>query len=120
VPRAQLDYLLQTSLPARWIPYLPRSSGYRAIDLVRGAMPDPEGSPILPLGVVLGDSGTAVLRDAEVPREGVTVRRQPSMTRRSDGRYLRWTTRRVGIGRGEGSSQLAFDSARSRAPRPNS
>jgi hypothetical protein len=119
VEHAQLDYLLQTSLPARWIPYLPRSSGYRAIDLVQGAMPDPQGNAITPLGVLLGDSGMAMLRDAEVPREGVTVRRQPSMTRRSDGRYLRWTTRRVGIGRGEGSSRLAFDSALSRKPQPN-
>ncbi|MCU1518131.1 MAG: hypothetical protein JWQ75_2852 [Pseudarthrobacter sp.] len=27
VEQAQLDYLLQTGLPARWIPYLPQSSG---------------------------------------------------------------------------------------------
>ena len=34
VERAEVDYLLQTGVPARWIPYLPRSSGYRAIELV--------------------------------------------------------------------------------------
>ena len=31
--------------PARWIPYLPRSSGYRAIELVQGAMPDRRRRP---------------------------------------------------------------------------
>ncbi len=120
VPTAELDYLLQTSVPARWIPYLPRSSGYRAIELVQGAMPDGGGVPIRPLGVLLNEPATAVVKDAEIPREGVVVRRQPSMTRRADGEYVRWTTRRVRVGRGEGSSNLAFDSARPRRPRPNS
>ena len=30
-----------------------------------------------------------MLKDAEVPREGIVVRRQPSMTRRADGTYVR-------------------------------
>jgi hypothetical protein len=119
VERAQLDYLLQTALPARWIPYLPRTSGYRAIDLVQGRMPSALGAPIAPLGRILNTEAVKVLKDAEVPREGLVVRRRPSMTRRADGTYVRWTTRRVSIGRGEGSSQLAFDSAIPRRPRPN-
>ncbi|MBX5460697.1 MAG: hypothetical protein IRZ28_06345 [Steroidobacteraceae bacterium] len=119
VERAQLDYVLQTSLPARWIPYLPRSSGYRAIDLVQGRMSGPDGTPLSPLGRILNGDGVKVLKDAEIPREGLLVRRTPSMTRRADGTYVRWTTRRVSIGRGEGSSHLAFDSAISRRPRPN-
>lgn len=53
MPRAQLDYVLQSGVPARWIPYLPRSSGYRAIELVQGAMPDAEGNAVLPLGRLL-------------------------------------------------------------------
>lgn len=117
VEHAQLDYLLQTGLPARWIPYLPRSSGYRSIDLVQGMMPAADGTGVAPLGRLLGSAAVKVLKDAEVPREGIVVRRQPSMTRRSDGSYARWTTRRVGVGRGEGSSQLAFDSAISRHAR---
>jgi hypothetical protein len=119
VDRAQLDYLLQTGLPARWIPYLPRSSGYRAVELVQGAMPDADGNAILPRGRLLNRDDVQVLKDAEIPREGIAVRRQPSMTRRADGSYLRWTTRRVSVGRGEGSSQLAFDSAIARKRRPN-
>jgi hypothetical protein len=115
VPRAQLDYLLQTGLPARWIPYLPRSSGYRAIELVQGRMaPD-----IAPLGRLLNTDTVKRLKDAEVPREGVLVRRLPSAARRSDGSWLTWTTRRVGVGRGEGASRLAFDSAIPRKPQPN-
>lgn len=119
VEQAELDYLLQTAVPGRWIPYLPRTSGYRAIELVQGAMPDIEGNAVAPLGKLLNAPETKVLKDAEVPREGIVVKRQPSMTRRADGTYVRWTTRRVGVGRGEGASQLAFDWARSRKPKPN-
>ncbi|MEO5819368.1 MAG: hypothetical protein ABIT71_02600 [Vicinamibacteraceae bacterium] len=119
VASAALDYLLQTGLPGRWIPYLPRSSGYRAVDLVQGAMPAANGAAILPRGRILQRADIKVLKDAEIPREGVMVQRRPSMTRRADGSYLRWTTRRVSVGRGEGSSQLAFDSARPRKPKPN-
>ena len=119
VASAALDYQLQTGLPARWIPYLPRSSGYRAIELVQGAMMDPSGKAVVPLGRLLNTDEVRLLADAEVPREGITVRRQPSITRRSDGSYLRWTTRRAAVGRGGGSSGLAFDAATSRKPRPN-
>ena len=119
VESAQLDYLLQTGVPTRWIPYLPRTKGYRAIELVQGAMPDADGNAIPPLGRLLNRDDLHVLNDAEVPREGIAVRREPSMTRRADGSYLRWTTRRVSVGRGEGSSRLAFDSAIARTPKPN-
>ena len=83
-------------------------------------MTRPDGTPVPPLGRTLNRPDLAKLKDAEVPREGVLVRRQFSMTRRADGSYLRWTTRRVGVGRGEGASRLAFDSAIPRKPRPNS
>ena len=119
VERAQLDYLLQTGLPARWIPYLPRTAGYRAIDLVQGRMSAADGAPVVPIGQILRRNDIMVIKDAEVPREGIIVSRQPSLTRRADGAYVRWTTRRIGVGRGEGSSQLAFDSAIARRPRPN-
>lgn len=115
VPRAQLDYVLQTTVPARWIPYLPKATGYRAVSLQQGRMPDPSGDPVPPLGRLLADPGTRLVPDSEIPREGVFVRRRPSMTRRNDGTYARWTTRRVGVGRGEGASRLAFDTAQ---PRP--
>ena len=120
VTTAELDYLLQTSVPGRWIPYLPRSSGYRAIELVQGRIPAMGGKLPDPLGVILNRADTKVMKDAEIPREGVMVRRQPSVTRLPDGRYVRWTTRRTSVGRGDGASGIAFDGARSRKPRPNS
>ena len=120
VDTAGLDYQLQSGVPARWIPFLPRSTGYRSIDLVQGRMLRPNGTPVPPLGRTLNRPDVAMVKDAEIPREGVIVQRQFSMTRRADGSYLRWTTRRVGVGRGEGASRLAFDSAVSRRPRPNS
>ncbi len=114
VPRAQLDYLLQTGVPGRWIPYLPKPTGYRAVSLQQGRMPDAAGNPVAPLGRVLNDPAVRLVPDSEIPREGLLVRRQPSMTRRADGSYLCWTTRRVSVGRGEGASNLAFDTAHPR------
>lgn len=114
VQTAALDYSLATSVPARWIPYLPRSSGYRSISLVQGAMPDPAGDAVRPLGRLLLEGDVSVLKDAEVPREGVRVRRVPAVTRSSDGRYACWTTRRVTVGRSEGASSLAFDATTAR------
>ncbi len=116
VQTAQLDYQLMSRVPERWIPYLPRAAGYRAIDLVQARMPRSDASLVAPLGHILNRADLARLKDAEIPREGVLVRRQPSVTRRADGSYLCWTTRRVGVGRGEGASQLAFDGALSRKP----
>jgi hypothetical protein len=118
VATAQLDYLLATGVPARWIPYLPVSSGYRAMELVMGAMPDAAGAPVRPVGRLLHSQAIRRLADAEIPREGINVLRQPSVTRRADGTYVRWASRRVRVGRGEGASQLAFDSAIPRSAGP--
>jgi hypothetical protein len=119
VDSAQLDYLLQTGVPGRWTPYLPVSSGYKAIKLVQGRIPADDGTLRPPLGVTLNRPDTRELKDAEIPREGVSVRRMSSMTRLADGTYARWITRRTSVGRGGGASGLAFDGAQSRKPRPN-
>ena len=118
VPGAQLDYQLQSGVPARWIPYVPIAAGYRAVQLVQGAMRDANGESVLPLGRLLNSETIRRLADAEIPREGIDVQRRPSATRRADGTYLRWISRRVAVGRGEGSSRLAFDSAIPRKPHP--
>lgn len=115
--KAQMDYQLQSGVPARWIPYLPIAAGYRAVEIVQGAMPGVDGTPIRPMGRVLTSKGIRRLADAEIPREGVNVQRRPSMMRRADGSYLRWISWRVSMGHGEGSSRLAFDSAIPRGPR---
>lgn len=117
VPTAQLDYRLQIGPPEEWIPYLPRAAGYRAVELVQGRMTRTDGTPCDPLGRLLARADIRRLKDAEVPREGVVVRRRPSLTRHADGRYERWITRQTGVGRGEGASRLAFDAAPPRSGR---
>jgi hypothetical protein len=117
VSTADLDYQLQTSVPGRWIPYLPRATRYRAIDLVQGRIPAAVGPFPVPLGVLLNRDDLKVIKDAEVPREGLLVRRQRSVTRLPDGRYICWTTRRTSVGRGDGASGLAYDNAHSRKRR---
>jgi hypothetical protein len=74
-----------------------------------------DGSLAVPVGVLLNDPGMQVIADEDVPREGAEVRRVPVLARRVDGSYVRWTARRVTVGRGEGSSGLAFDDARRRS-----
>lgn len=114
-PNAELDYLLQTAVPARWIPLLPFSTGYATVALAKGIMQ--QGSALIePLGVLLHPGEPMMIRDEEIGREGVRVRRVPTLARRVDGSYARWLTRRVTVGRGEGSSSLAFDLTISRSP----
>ena len=107
---ADMDYQLENEVPSWWIPFLPVSTGYATIALRKGAMVK-DGNPVLPLGVLLRPGSTLVLADEEVPREGVLVRRVPALARTVDGTYVRWVSRRVTVGRGEGSSGLAFDTA---------
>lgn len=107
-PNAELDYLLQSDVPAWWIPFLPYSTGYATIALAKGAMLRNDVA-VDPLGVLLRPGEAMAVRDDEIPREGVRVRRVPILARRADGSYALWTTRRVGVGRGEGSSGLVFD-----------
>ena len=47
----------------------------------------------------------------EIPREGVMVQRVPALIRTADGRSVRSMARRIRVGRGDGSSGLAFDNA---------
>jgi hypothetical protein len=117
---AELDYRLQLGVPEQWIPHLPQTTGYRSIDLVQGRMRRADGTLVPPVGVLLNEPGTSPIADEEIPREGVRVRRVPVLARTLDGSYRRWTSRRVAVGRGEGSSGLAFDAAlrRTSAPPP--
>jgi hypothetical protein len=112
-----LTYTLATDVPDSWVPYLPHTAGYARVDLLRGAIrhygPDdpPEGTPQRPRGALLLGDDLAAVAAAEVPREGVRVTRVPVVARTADGTYRAWVSRRVHVGRGEGRSGLAFDSA---------
>jgi hypothetical protein len=121
VPDAELDYLLQTTVPDWWIPYLPRVAEVDqqvTLELARGAMlkfGTAGPSKIRGIGKLIPADEHRMVYDAEVGREGVRLQRIPMLSRRSDGTYDLWTARRVTVGRGEGRSGLAFDSA---IPRP--
>jgi hypothetical protein len=112
---AELDYILQTPVPAWWIPFLPYSTGYGTIALAKGIM-EIDNTLIEPVGLMLQPGQPQMIRDEEIPREGVRVRRVPTLARHVDGSYARWVTRRVTVGSGEGSSGLAFDATVARAP----
>ncbi|MEP6491824.1 MAG: hypothetical protein ABJF01_04060 [bacterium] len=105
---ADLQYRLATSVPAQWIPLVPIPTADRngGFVLRKGTMSDVDES----VGRLL-DPTPFTLKDEEVPREGVRVRRVPAMLRTTDGRRVRWIARRVSVGLGEGSSGLAFDGA---------
>lgn len=106
-PGAELDYVLETEVPDHWIPLVPVSVGFGEIALRKGAMVR-RGAPVLPRGVLLRPTPLTI-RDEELAREGVRVRRVPALARDADGAYLRWISRRVSVGRGEGSSGFGFD-----------
>jgi hypothetical protein len=104
--KTELQYLLQTRVPQHWIPMVPIATGVGTIALRKGTMGDED----LSLGILL-DPTPLTIQDEEIPREGVQVRRVPALARDATGLYLRWITRRARIGRGEGSSGLAYDGA---------
>jgi hypothetical protein len=108
-------YLLASTVPGHWIPLLPvqthDASGKVVSRLRRGAVLQPDGSQQLhaALSEVLQAAGERLLYDEEVPREGQHVTRLRVVARWIDGSTWLWTAFRKQVGRGEGSSGLAFD-----------
>ncbi len=103
-----LRYVLATVVPNYWIPLVPVPSalGTGGFFLRKGRM----GTSDAALGHLLAGKPYDLM-DEEIPREGVSARRIAELARAVDGTTLRWVARRVSVGRGEGSSGLAFDSA---------
>ncbi len=110
-------YTLASRTPDNWVPLLPvqttgglrlqrgkvlRADGSRQLVEARGRVLNPEGSAATGLA----------LYEEEIPREGVRVTRTCQLARWQDGGTHLWIGRRKGIGRGEGSSGLAFDRVR--------
>lgn len=111
-PAAERDYLLQ-SVPDWWIPFVPMSAGPGTIELRKARLSDgPRGEPA---GALLEPGSGLTIDDAEVPREGIQVRRVPLLTRRPDGRYARWISRRASVGRGETARRIVFDATDARS-----
>ena len=115
-PRDAPAYRLATTVPRYWLPLLPvRVSETSAeVRLARGAVLDLDGVPhvvsararILDVG---NPAGRLLIREEEVPREGLVVRRNYQAARWHDGRLFVWAGNRASVGRGEASSGLAFD-----------
>ena len=107
---AALRYRLASRVPAYWVPLLPVRTA-NAVRLKRGAVLDTEGTPrpVRALGRILESGHELALFEEEVPREGARVTRSYQWARWTDGSSHLWVGRRKGVGRGEGSSNLRFD-----------
>jgi hypothetical protein len=101
-------YRLGYSVPSHWRPFIPAHlpGSTRAIRLQRARLPN---QPPLPMGRIL-DAGTPYfVAEEEVPRAGRLVSRSFQRARWINGATFLWIGRSSSVGRGEGSSGLAFD-----------
>jgi hypothetical protein len=119
-PLTPLRYLIQTDVPENWIPFVPIlvDQGQGQIALRRAAIMGPEGAPprVRPAGRILQpsrleDANRYLVREEEVPREGVRVSRVVQRSRWIDGSTHLWIARSKRPSAGEASSGLRFDIA---------
>ncbi|SMO77076.1 hypothetical protein [Paracoccus laeviglucosivorans] len=105
---AQDAWTLEVLPPAHWIPMVPiptsrfggfvlRKGSFDGTDTARGRVLSPRPYD---------------LQDEEVPREGVRLRRVPSVLRDEQGMLHRWVARRITTAWGEASSRLEYDATR--------
>jgi hypothetical protein len=112
---APVRYILGTSVPENWIPFLPvhLPSSDQDIRFQRAAMPKlgmPPQEVVKPRGVLLNEFPTPFfITEEEVPFSGVAVRRRFRRVRWYDGRTYLWLGRVRETGRGAGASGLRFD-----------
>jgi len=121
---AKVRYSLMTSVPEHWIPFIPvhLPGDNREIQLQRAAMPrlllGTEGTlpeKVRPRSALLREGLDAeppvpyFVAEEEVERAGTVIDLTWQRCRTRDGRVLLWLGYQRGIGRGEGSSGLAFD-----------
>jgi len=101
-------YRLGELVPENWRPFVPAHvpGSNRAIRLQRARLP---GQPPEPLGRILAGTPPLFIAEEEIPRSGRIVRRNFQRARWIDGGTFLWIGRESLIGRGEGSSGLAFD-----------
>jgi hypothetical protein len=107
-PGATARYRLGTDVPRNWRPFMPvrKPGSERSIRLQRARLPLDDS---LPFGAIIGGTEQYFVDEEAVPRAGVIVTRAFQRTRWNDGRVVLWVGRRAMVGRGEGSSGLAFD-----------
>ncbi|HMD00791.1 MAG TPA: hypothetical protein VKH37_11590, partial [Ferruginibacter sp.] len=122
---AKIRYQAMTEVPENWIPFIPvhipndvrktqlqRASMLRIVegDLQNPVKIKPQTS-ILREGLDVVNTAQApyYLHEEEVPRSGVRVSQSFLRTRWTNGEVFVWLGRKKNIGKGEGSSGLAFD-----------
>ncbi|HVE83984.1 MAG TPA: hypothetical protein VND93_14100 [Myxococcales bacterium] len=129
---AKVQYTLMTSVPEHWIPMIPVHipGDNREIQLQRAAMPrlleGTEGltpKKIPPRTQVMREGLEAVppvsyyVAEEEVERAGTVVETRWQRCRWRNGRVVTWLGHQRTVGRGEGSSGLAFDTLVPKKPR---
>ncbi len=109
---ASIRYVLGTTVPENWIPFLPvhAAGSNQAIEFRRAAMPRlgiPPTDVIKAKGVLLTEvSSKYYINEEEIPGAGTLVRRSYQRARWYGGRTHVWIGRYRETGRGEGSSEL--------------
>ena len=126
---ASIRYELMSAVAENWIPFVPvhLPGDNREIQLQRAAMPrlleGVHGAParirprtaLLREGLDASTPASYYVAEEEVPRAGVQLTRAWQRARSHDGRVHTWLGVQRTVGRGEGSSGLAFDLMR---PKP--
>jgi hypothetical protein len=129
---AKIKYSLMTSVPEHWIPFIPVhiEDDNREIQLQRAAMPRllegltgviPEKiqprTQFLREGLDADPAVSYYLAEEEVPRSGTILESAWQRCRWKGGRVITWLGIKRTVGRGEGSSGLAFDILLPKKPR---
>ena len=107
-PETKVRYLLGTSVPENWIPFVPvhKSASGQEIRLQRARIPN----AVSPFSKILNEQQPVhFIEEEEVPRSGVILKRQFKRTRWLNGKTRLWVGRSKTTGRGEGWSGLMFD-----------
>ena len=119
---AAIRYLLGTTVPENWIPFIPvrRPGGAQDIAFQRAAMPQmgvPPRDVIRAKGVLLNEPSLPwFVNEEEISVAGTLLTRSYQRVRWYDGRTYLWIGRRRETGRGVGSSNLRFDQIEPTAP----
>jgi len=112
---APIRYLLGTTVPENWIPFLPvqKANSVQDIHFQRAAMPKlgvPPADVIKAKGVLLNEVPSPYyIHEEEIPYSGTIVSRAVQRTRWYNGKTIVWIGRYRETGRGQGASNLRFD-----------
>lgn len=109
-------YVLQTPVPANWIPMVPVVSPTGARYFRRGLMVRPGYGDIHASALLLEPQHPMFVADESIPREGAQVTRYFRRTRWIGGGTITWLAHHTRPGHGPGWSGLAFDLVRALPP----